>query len=165
MTSSAITEAIMQPLATPIGTLHLVARGGALVELLLPNKPAPELRPGTHAVLVDAAKQLREYFAGTRDAFDLPLAPDGTAFQRRVWDALLAIPHGVTRSYGDIARAIGSPTASRAVGAANGQNPIAIIIPCHRVIGSSGSLTGYGGGMPTKKWLLEHERALLPLQS
>lgn len=87
----------------------------------------------------------------------MPLAPDGTPFQQRVWQALLAIPFGVTASYGDLARAIGQPTASRAVGAANGRNPLAIIIPCHRVIGSQGALTGYGGGLTAKRWLLDHE--------
>lgn len=153
---------VMQALETPIGVLHLCATSDALVELWLPNKPAPLVKPGTNRVLAAAAKQLREYFAGTRTTFAVPLAPEGTAFQRSVWDQLLAIPHGATCSYGDVARAIGSPTASRAVGAANGRNPIAIIVPCHRVIGSSGSLTGYGGGMPTKEWLLAHEQGRSP---
>lgn len=109
-------------------------------------------------MLARAAAQLAAYFAGERRDFDLPLAPQGTPFQQRVWDALLAIPYGAVRSYGDVARAIGRPAASRAVGAANGRNPIAIIVPCHRVIGASGQLTGYGGGLPTKRWLLEHEQ-------
>ena len=108
-------------------------------------------------MLADAARQLADYFAGTRRAFDLPLAPRGTGFQQVVWRALLAIPYGETCSYGELARAIGRPAASRAVGAANGRNPIAIVIPCHRVIGADGSMTGYGGGLPTKKWLLAHE--------
>lgn len=106
-----------------------------------------------------ALGQLREYFAGTRSQFDLPLAPRGTAFQRQVWEALRPIPHGSTTSYGAIAASIGRPTASRAVGAANGQNPIAIVVPCHRVVGSTGALTGYGGGMDRKRWLLDHEAA------
>jgi methylated-DNA-[protein]-cysteine S-methyltransferase len=90
--------------------------------------------------------------------FDVPLAPQGTPFQHRVWDALVEIPFGVVRSYGQLAQAIGRPTASRAVGAANGRNPIAIIVPCHRVIGANGELTGYAGGLPIKRWLLEHEQ-------
>lgn len=106
-----------------------------------------------------AIEQLREYFAGARTTFDLTLAPRGTAFQRQVWLALRPIPYGVTTSYGAIAASIGRPTASRAVGAANGQNPIAIVVPCHRVIGSTGALTGYGGGMDRKRWLLRHEVA------
>jgi methylated-DNA-[protein]-cysteine S-methyltransferase len=110
-------------------------------------------------VLAQTARQLAEYFAGKRRAFELPLAPRGSGFQERVWRALLKIKFGETRSYGEIARAIGRPSASRAVGAANGRNPIAIIVPCHRVIGANGQLTGYGGGLPIKQWLLEHERA------
>jgi methylated-DNA-[protein]-cysteine S-methyltransferase len=154
---------VMQPLETPIGVLHLCATNDALVELWLPNKPAPPVPTGTNRVLAAAAKQLREYFAGKRTTFDVPLAPEGTEFQRSVWDQLLAIPYGVTWSYGDVARAISSPTASRAVGAANGRNPIAIIVPCHRVIGSSGNLTGYGGGMETKQWLIAHEQGRSPV--
>lgn len=150
---------IVQPLDTPIGVIHLAVDDDELVELQLPNHPAPDGTRGKHPVLTAAAKQLREYFAGKRSDFDLPLAPRGTEFQERVWKQLLRIRHGETCSYADVARAIGAPTASRAVGAANGKNPIAIIIPCHRVIGASGSLTGYGGGMPTKRWLLEHERS------
>jgi len=106
-----------------------------------------------------AVAQVREYFAGARTTFDLPLAPRGTAFQRQVWEALRPIPYGATTSYGTIAAALGRPTASRAVGAANGQNPIAIVVPCHRVVGSTGALTGYGGGMERKRWLLDHEAA------
>jgi methylated-DNA-[protein]-cysteine S-methyltransferase len=110
-------------------------------------------------VLVHTIAQLTEYFAGARQVFDLPLALRGTEFQQRVWQTLLDIPHGATWSYGELARAIGKPSASRAVGAANGKNPISIIVPCHRVIGTNGDLTGYGGGMPAKRWLLGHERA------
>jgi methylated-DNA-[protein]-cysteine S-methyltransferase len=109
-------------------------------------------------VLARAATQLREYFAGERRLFDLPLAPDGTGFQRLVWAALEQIPYGVTRSYGELARAIGRPAASRAVGTANSRNPISIIVPCHRVIGANGALTGYAGGMRAKQWLLDHEQ-------
>ncbi|HTK89593.1 MAG TPA: methylated-DNA--[protein]-cysteine S-methyltransferase [Verrucomicrobiae bacterium] len=112
----------------------------------------------------ETIRQLREYFAGKRDAFDLPLAPEGTEFQQEVWRAVAAIPYGETRSYGEIARQIGKADAVRAVGAANGQNPLPIVIPCHRVIGSDGRLTGYGGGLPLKKRLLaleSRQRALL----
>ena len=105
-----------------------------------------------------AAEQLREYFDGKRKVFDLPLAPVGTEFQMRCWDALLEVPYGETRSYGDIARAAGSPKGFRAVGMANNRNPIAIIIPCHRIIGSNGKLVGYGGGLDIKEFLLELER-------
>ena len=108
-------------------------------------------------MLVETARQLREYFAGERTVFDLPLAPEGTAFQRLVWTALTKIPFGETRTYGQQASLIKRPSASRAVGAANGRNPIGIIVPCHRVIGTNGSLTGYAGGLAMKQWLLEHE--------
>jgi len=107
--------------------------------------------------LTDVARQLDEYFDGKRKSFDLDLAPEGTTFQTSVWDALLAIPFGETVSYQDIANRLGRPASVRAVGAANGANPIPIIIPCHRVIGSDGSLTGYGGGLENKRWLLRHE--------
>ena len=109
-------------------------------------------------MLARAAAQLRAYFAGERTVFDLPLAPDGSGFQRLVWQALERIPYGVTRSYGELAAAIGRPAASRAVGSANSRNPISIIVPCHRVIGANGALTGYAGGMRAKRWLLEHEQ-------
>jgi methylated-DNA-[protein]-cysteine S-methyltransferase len=105
-------------------------------------------------------EQLDEYYAGTRRTFDLPLAPRGTPFQLRVWSALREIPYGVTWSYLDIARKLGDVKATRAVGAANGRNPLPIVVPCHRVIGADGSLTGFGGGLPIKRWLLSHERAL-----
>jgi methylated-DNA-[protein]-cysteine S-methyltransferase len=108
---------------------------------------------------------LEEYFARARTTFDLPLDPSGTAFQRRVWDALRAIPYGATTSYGELARRLGDPRATRAVGTANGQNPIPIIVPCHRVIGAHGELTGFGGGLDRKRWLLEHEGALMALSS
>ncbi len=155
----------MITISSPIGPLHLYARGDELSALYLPNAEAlPDEPVRTTDVLATTADQLREYFAGHRRVFDVPLAPEGTGFQQRVWSALLAIPFGQTRSYGQIAAAIGRPAASRAVGAANGRNPIAIIVPCHRVIGASGTLTGYGGGLPTKQWLLAHEgAATLPL--
>lgn len=114
------------------------------------------------APLPEVRRQLSEYFAGRRREFDLPLAPRGTDFQQRVWRELLAIPFGEIRTYADIARALGQPTATRAVGNANGKNPIGIVIPCHRVIGSNGTLTGYAGGLPVKQYLLELEGARTP---
>lgn len=113
--------------------------------------------------LRDATRQLREYFAGKRKQFDLKLAPKGTEFQQNVWHALCDVPYGKTASYGDIAAAVGNPNASRAVGLANGQNPIAIVIPCHRIIGKSGRLTGYGGGLDRKQTLLDLESGGRPL--
>jgi methylated-DNA-[protein]-cysteine S-methyltransferase len=146
--------------ASPIGPLGLAARGDQLVVLHLPasSDPSPTGSERMTPILARTIGQLDEYFAGTRTEFDLDLAPDGTEFQRAVWNALLEVPYGATCSYGAIASAISRPSASRAVGAANGRNPIAIIIPCHRVIGSSGTLTGYGGGLPTKQFLLQLER-------
>ena len=116
-------------------------------------------QPAEAPPLAEVRRQLAEYFAGRRRDFDLPLAPRGTAFERQVWEALLAIPYGETRSYAEIARSIGHPDACRAVGRANGRNPIPIVIPCHRVIGSDGSLTGYGGGLDLKRLLLGLEGA------
>ena len=112
-------------------------------------------------VLKEAARQIEEYFAGKRQGFDLPLKPEGTGFQQTVWNELTRIPFGHTITYGELARRIGNPDAPRAVGLANGKNPISIIVPCHRVIGASGTLTGYGGGLDRKKWLLEHEGVAL----
>ena len=145
---------------SPCGPLTLISNGAALTDLQFENpryayKPAPA---GRDAILDRARRQLDQYFAGKLRVFDLPLAPVGTPFQQRVWQALLTIPYGVTRSYGQQAAAIGSPQASRAVGLANGRNPISIIVPCHRVIGANGSLTGYGGGMERKKLLLDLEQ-------
>ena len=117
----------------------------------------PEWRRDDDARLAEAERQVLEYFAGTRRAFELPLSMGGTDFQRRVWQALGAIPYGETTSYGALARSLGTPGASRAVGAANGQNPLSIIVPCHRVIAQNGKLTGYGGGLERKEWLLAHE--------
>lgn len=116
-------------------------------------------RPGP--IVEEAIRQLSAYFEGTRRDFDLPVSPQGTEFQRLVWQHLLDIPYGQIISYQDLAKAIGKPDAIRAVGAANGQNPISVIVPCHRVLGSDGSLTGYGGGLWRKEWLLKHEGALL----
>jgi len=148
----------MITLPSPLGPLRLYARGDELAAVHLPTDAAlPDEPSRASDVLALAADQLREYFAGHRRAFDLPLGPTGTGFQQRVWTALCAIPFGQTRSYGQVAAAIGRPAASRAVGAANGRNPIAIIVPCHRVIGADGSLAGYGGGLPRKRKLLDLE--------
>lgn len=148
---------------SPVGTLTLVARGDALAAVLWEQERANRVRLGElqrddqYPVLRETARQLGEYFAGHRRSFDLALDFAGTEFQRQVWAALLSIPFGETRSYSDIARQIGNPDAVRAVGAANGRNPISIIAPCHRVIGASGSLTGFAGGLPAKQYLLALE--------
>ncbi len=152
---------------TPIGPLLLVGDGEALVYVGLPRHGAAQAAPDDakpgKSRLRAAARELDEYFAGTRQAFDVPLHPSGTPFQLEVWGALLAIPYGQTVSYADIARRIRRPRAVRAVGAANGANPLSIFVPCHRVIGSHGDLTGYGGGLPAKRWLLAHERKHAPV--
>jgi methylated-DNA-[protein]-cysteine S-methyltransferase len=149
-------------LESPIGPLTVVGRPGRLSRILFPEggraAPPPPDAVADDAPLAAAIRQLEEYFCGERASFDLELAPQGTAFQKRVWEELLTIPFGETRSYGQIAEAIGWPDAARAVGAANGRNPIPIVIPCHRVLGASGALTGFGGGLDTKRWLLRHER-------
>ena len=142
---------------SPVGTLRLSEENGALTELLFEAWDGKTPKAETELLRV-AQRELREYFAGERREFTLPLSPKGTPFQRRVWDALLTIPYGETRSYGEIAALAGSPKASRAVGAANHRNPISIFIPCHRVIGADGSLTGYGGGLEVKRALLELEQ-------
>lgn len=150
---------------SPVGRLLLAANASGLCVLQFEENRHPVKRhAGWHAIgdaahpVLDATQaQLAEYFAGQRRVFELPLVPEGTPFQQSVWRALLAIPHGQTRSYGDIARHIEQPAAVRAVGAANGRNPIAIIVPCHRVIGANGSLIGFGGGLPVKRVLLALE--------
>lgn len=151
---------------SPIGPLVVAAVDGAIAHLLLPKggKPA-HVAPEWHrapAQLRDARAQLAAYFAGKLLAFDLDLAPRGTEFQRSVWSELRRIPYGDTTSYIELARRIGNPNAMRAVGAANGANPIAIVVPCHRVIGHDGQLVGFGGGLPAKRWLLDHERRHAP---
>ncbi|MDH2132407.1 methylated-DNA--[protein]-cysteine S-methyltransferase [Sphingobium yanoikuyae] len=149
---------------SPVGDLTLVASDEGLMAVLWPDDDPARVRLGArseatdHPVLRDTASQLSEYFAGQRQHFSVPLHFQGTDFQRQVWAALLDIPFGETRSYADIARAIGRPTATRAVGAANGRNPISIIAPCHRVVGSNGALTGFAGGVETKKYLLDLEK-------
>ncbi|HET6806770.1 MAG TPA: methylated-DNA--[protein]-cysteine S-methyltransferase [Frateuria sp.] len=148
-------------LPTPIGRLRLVADEHGLREIWFETgrhrrEPAASW---VHAppALAFARVQLEEYFAGTRQVFELPLHPRGTPFQLAVWRELARIPYGATVSYGELARRIGQPTAVRAVGAANGRNPLPIVLPCHRVIGANGSLTGFGGGLPTKRFLLAME--------
>lgn len=152
-------------LESPVGELLLTSDGRSLTGLYLKGQKhfptitadwqeAPEACP-----FLQATQQLREYFSHQRQHFDLPLSPEGTDFQQQVWQQLSTIPFGETISYGTIARALGQPTASRAVGAANGRNPISIIVPCHRVVAANGNLTGYAGGTDRKQWLLEHEKA------
>jgi methylated-DNA-[protein]-cysteine S-methyltransferase len=148
---------------SPIGELLLLGDERALRGLhLSPHRIDPAWRRA-EAPFAAARAQLDAYFAGDRIAFDLPLALDGGPFEREVWDALLTIPYGQTRSYGEIAARVGRPGAARAVGAANGRNPVAIVVPCHRVIGADRSLTGYGGGLARKRWLLDHEAGVRAL--
>ena len=157
---------VTKTVGSPVGALKLVASDRGLAAILWPDDDPLRVRLGEpadapqHPVLLETERQLAEYFAGTRKAFSLPLDFAGTEFQRSVWAALLTIPYGETRSYGQIARQIGRPKAVRAVGAANGRNPLSIVAPCHRVIGASGELTGYAAGVLRKKRLLEHERAV-----
>ena len=146
---------------SPVGTLWLTGDGAALTGLYM-GRPAALDLPGwveDDAPFAAAREQLTAYFAGERQEFDLPLNPVGTPFQQQVWAALRAIPYGETRSYREIAEQLGRPTASRAVGAANGRNPISVIVPCHRVVGSSGVLTGYAWGLERKRALLDLELA------
>jgi methylated-DNA-[protein]-cysteine S-methyltransferase len=147
---------------SPIGTL-LIAGDDEAVRYIefprdgKPGQPKPDWRESARGPVAEAVRQLREYFHGDRTQFDLPLAPEGTPFQCSVWRRLQDIPYGETISYGELAKRVGNPKASRAVGAANGKNPIPIVIPCHRVIGFNGKLTGFGGGLPTKEALLALE--------
>ncbi|HEX9065544.1 MAG TPA: methylated-DNA--[protein]-cysteine S-methyltransferase [Streptosporangiaceae bacterium] len=151
---------------SPIGPLTLIAQDGRLAGVLMEmTRYTPEeqnrgevVGPGDEPVLDAAAAQLDAYFAGELTEFDLPLTMNGTGFQRTVWAGLQAIPYGQTISYGELARRIGQPSAFRAVGLANGRNPVSIVVPCHRVIGADGSLTGYGGGMERKRFLLGLEQ-------
>ncbi len=152
---------------SPIGDLVLTSDGTALTGVYMGEPPRgidPDWTLDSEPFRA-AVDQLAAYFAGDRQTFDLELAPTGTAFQLQVWQALRDIPYGQTRSYGELAAEIGRPGASRAVGAANGNNPLSIVVPCHRVIGADGSLTGFGGGLPRKQWLLAMERgqAQMPL--
>jgi methylated-DNA-[protein]-cysteine S-methyltransferase len=143
---------------TPVGLLTLVGGDTGLRAVLWPGGPTPhDAEPGPHAVLAETERQLREYFEGTRRTFELPLELVGTPFQRRAWLALANIPYATTVSYGEQARRLWVPRAARAIGAANGRNPLSIVLPCHRVVGAGGALTGYGGGLDAKRRLLDHE--------
>ena len=165
MTTAAITSptTTTTSMDSPIGQLTLTAVGGSLTGVHMhEQRHAPKI-PATYkrddAGLKHVVAQLHAYFAGELSVFDLPMTMLGTEFQRQVWTGLCEIPYGETISYGELARRVGNPKASRAVGLANGRNPLAIIVPCHRVIGADGGLTGYGGGLERKVWLLEHEAA------
>ena len=155
---------VASTMKTPIGPLTLVASPVGLAAVLWANDQPDRVRlrvdaqDGAHPVIVESLRQLSEYFAGQRRTFTLALDVSGTAFQNQVWSALRTIPFGETRSYGEIARQIGHPTAVRAVGAANGRNPVSIVTPCHRVIGATGALTGFAGGLDVKAQLLAFER-------
>jgi methylated-DNA-[protein]-cysteine S-methyltransferase len=153
---------------TPVGVLTLVASDRGLRAVLWPKvtpqrgriNPRPRRDPD-QPILRRTVEQLDEYFAGSRTSFDVPLDLEGTRFQLAAWRSLAEIPFGATTTYGQQAAALGIPTAARAVGAANGANPVCIVLPCHRVIGADGSLTGFGGGLPVKQWLLDHEAQVL----
>lgn len=163
-----MTVAVSVPVHTvidsPVGALTLVAEDAALTGIYFAIHRRRDRLPdfgelvSSSGLFGDAARQLGEYFAGDRRVFDLPLAPRGDQFQQSVWAQLRQIPYGQTRSYGDLAKAIGRPGAAQAVGAANGANPLSIVVPCHRVLGADGSLTGYAGGLGRKRFLLELER-------
>ena len=169
-----MTDDAIDYLATPIGQLRIVANDQGVCEIrfvetaespnlevkkrtIVNHSAVPQLKT-THPILTRCKQQLAEYFLGQRETFDLPLAPTGSEFQQNVWQQLCHVGFGETRSYADIAEQVGRPKAVRAVGSANGRNPISIIIPCHRIIGSNGKLTGYAGGLHRKAWLLNHER-------
>ena len=151
---------------SPVGELRLIAGDNGLRAILWGAEDAEriaslddgELVEGTTPVLDEAISQLEEYFAGTRREFDLPLDPAGTEFQQSAWMVLRTIPYGTTISYGQQAEQLGDPNKARAVGAANGKNPLSIVVPCHRVVGSNGHLTGFAAGIDVKSWLLDHER-------
>jgi methylated-DNA-[protein]-cysteine S-methyltransferase len=145
---------------TPLGKLTLAEKNGVLAELRFGERTQTGEREQSTPLLRKAARELIEYFGGTRKTFSVPLAPPGTAFQQAVWSALMTIPYGETRAYGEIAGHIGKPKAARAVGMANHRNPLPIFIPCHRVIGADGRLTGYGGGMDKKEFLLKLEASI-----
>lgn len=148
-------------LDSPVGLLHLVGRDGVLIGLYLDERPDLGPVEADEGRLDEARRQIEEYFAGERTSFDLDLAPAGTPFQLTVWKALQEVGFGETVSYADIARRIGRPTASRAVGGANGRNPISLLIPCHRIVAAGGGLGGYGWGLERKRWLLRHEQRVL----
>jgi len=167
MTVVAPANVLYDVVQTPIDRLVVASDGSAIVGVWMANAEPDDVswadRRGADSLLDEARRQLVAYFAGRRRAFDLPLAPNGTEFQRRVWTELTKIPFGATISYARLARRVSNAAAVRAVGAANGRNPIPIIVPCHRVIGSDGSLTGFGGGLARKQWLLNHEGGQIEL--
>jgi methylated-DNA-[protein]-cysteine S-methyltransferase len=162
MNTKTTAETLFRTIDSPVGTLTIAGDGTVVTNLRMTDQTHDPAGRGAWrhepSAFVDAVEQLHGYFDGERTGFDLALRMDGSTFQRSVWDALLGIPYGETTSYGEIARRVGKPGAARAVGLANGQNPIAIIVPCHRVIGADGSLTGYGGGLDRKVTLLQLER-------
>jgi methylated-DNA-[protein]-cysteine S-methyltransferase len=165
------TAYVYKTMDSPVGVLTLVGGADGLAAILWENDDPKRVRLNiawedrSFPVLVKTQRQLEEYFAGKRKTFTVPLDFSGTDFQKKVWQALLTIPFGETRSYGEIARQVGNPKSMRAVGAANGRNPISIIAPCHRVIGAGGALTGFAGGMKAKAFLLEHEGRRLGLSA
>jgi methylated-DNA-[protein]-cysteine S-methyltransferase len=153
---------------SPVGALTIVASDDGLRAILWPDDDPSRVRLAettedpSHPVIAATVRQLVEYFDGERTEFDVPLDPVGTEFQRAAWEALCLIPYGTTVSYGEQAEQMGDRRKARAVGAANGRNPISIVVPCHRVVGANGSLTGFAGGTDTKAWLLDHERSITP---
>jgi methylated-DNA-[protein]-cysteine S-methyltransferase len=157
-----LTQAVQTVVTSLVGAIRLVAQNGALVGVYFSQHSKPVWPDVAHddanQVLLQAAQELSEYFAGQRRVFNTPLEFHGTDFQRSVWQALIAIPFGEQRTYSQLAVAVGQPQASRAVGAANGRNPLSIFVPCHRVVGMGGKLTGYAGGVDVKRWLLAHEQ-------
>lgn len=161
-TRTILTSSTME---SPVGTLTIVASDTGLRAVLWPVERDGRVtfdeavEAGDHHIIDDTISQLTEYFDRTRTTFSLPLDPVGTAFQRAVWDALAAIPFGETMAYGEVAAELDKPDASRAVGSATGRNPISIVVPCHRLVASSGKLTGFAGGLEAKRWLLAHESA------
>ncbi|MFO0675246.1 MAG: methylated-DNA--[protein]-cysteine S-methyltransferase [Polyangiaceae bacterium] len=157
---------------SPVGPLRLVASDEALVAILFEDHAKKNAHVGTsyavhdrHPVIDAVVLQLRAYFGGTRERFDVPLAPEGTPFQNAVWSALVGVPFGETLSYSDLAGRVGRRAAVRAVGAANGRNPLSIVVPCHRIVGKDGTLTGYAGGVDRKAWLLAHEARVRTVRS
>ena len=162
MTITAVSPQMFTVLPSPVGPLVLSGDGGALTGLRFAGaSPPPPGRRRDDDRFREEARQLDEYFAGERTGFDIPMRLEGASFDRRVWDALVAIPHGTTTTYGELAERIGAPGRARAVGSANARNPVAIVVPCHRVIGAGGKLVGYGGGLERKRALLAHEGAIL----
>ena len=162
--TSTLTSSTMD---SPLGVLTIVASDAGLRAVLWPVEKDGRVtfdepvEAGDHPVIAATKTQLIEYVEGARDEFDLPLDPVGTNFQQSVWNALLEIPFGETRSYGELAAELGKPSASRAVGSATGRNPISIVVPCHRLVAQSGKLTGFAGGLDAKRWLLDHETPTL----